>query len=164
MKLLTRALAVALLAAACDPAGPKLASPAKTGAAPKRTDVYHVFFVKAALGKAKELQDWLKEPDPKHPDPKGIVLRHQDGDSWDYVAIEHIGTKATVEMGGTPMTPPQRALDANGMTTLLSPARLGGICESDGARWRCREDNRLGLCRFGLSGRCRVIAMNWRKC
>ena len=26
-----------------------------------------------------------------------IVLRHQDGDSWDYVAIEHLGTKATVE-------------------------------------------------------------------
>src|SRR5207248_218762 len=26
-----------------------------------------------------------------------IVLRHQDGDSWDYCVIEHLGTKATVE-------------------------------------------------------------------
>ena len=84
---------------------------AKSSPASKRTDVYHVFVVKAALGKAKELQDWLKEPDPDHPDRKGILLRHQDGDSWDYVAIEHIGAKATVEIGGTPMTPQQRTLD-----------------------------------------------------
>jgi len=83
---------------------------AKSSAAPKRTDIYHVFFVKAALGKAKELQDWLKQPDPDHPDAKGIVLRHQEGDSWDFVAIEHVGPKATVETGGTPMTPQQRML------------------------------------------------------
>ncbi|HEX4666564.1 MAG TPA: hypothetical protein VH207_08185 [Chthoniobacterales bacterium] len=83
---------------------------AKSSAAPKRTDVYHVFVVKAALGKAKELQDWLKEPDPDHPNAKAILLRHQDGDSWDYIAIEHIGAKATVEIGGTPMTPQQRML------------------------------------------------------
>jgi hypothetical protein len=76
----------------------------------KRTDVYHVFVVKAAPGKAKELANWLKEPDPDHPDGKGIVLRHQDGDSWDFIAIEHIGAKATVDMGGTPMTPNQRTL------------------------------------------------------
>jgi hypothetical protein len=78
--------------------------------ASKRTDIYHVFFVKAAPGKAKELESWLKEPDPDHPNTKGILLRHQDGDSWDYVAIEYIGAKATVETGGTPMTPNQRML------------------------------------------------------
>jgi len=76
----------------------------------KRTDVYHVFIVKAALGKAKELADWIKEPDPQHPNTKGIILRHQDGDAWDYVAIEHIGAKATVETGGPTMTPQQRGL------------------------------------------------------
>ena len=76
----------------------------------KRTDIYHVFVVKAALGKAKELTEWLKEPDPQHPDVKGILLRHQDGDSWDFVAIEHMGTKATVEVSATPMTPQQRLL------------------------------------------------------
>ncbi len=86
-------------------------SPTKSSAVPKRTDVYHVFFAKAALGKAKELADFLKEPDPKAPDRKGIILRHQDGDEWDYVAIEHMGTKATVEIAGTtPMTPAQRGL------------------------------------------------------
>jgi hypothetical protein len=81
------------------------ASNPNQGAAPKRTDIYHVFIVKAALGKAKELQDWLK-----HPDNKGILLRHQDGDSWDYIAIEHIGAKATIDLKATPMTPQQRML------------------------------------------------------
>lgn len=85
-------------------------SPAKSSAAPKRTDVYHVFMVKAAPGKAKELAAFLKEPDPKAPDQKGIILRHQDGDEWDYVAIEHMGTKATVDNTGTPMPPAKRSL------------------------------------------------------
>ena len=86
-------------------------SPAsKAAAAPKRTDVYHVFIVKAAPGKAKELQEWLKQPDPQHPDAKGIVLRHQDGDAWDFVAIEHIGAKATVDLNGAQMTPQQRLI------------------------------------------------------
>jgi hypothetical protein len=31
-----------------------------------------------------------------------IVLRHQDGEDWDYVVIQHLGTKATVEAKGTP--------------------------------------------------------------
>ncbi len=88
------------------PGGKSSAAPAKG----KRTDVYHVFVVKAALGKAKELSDWLKQPDPDHPNAKGIVLRHQDGDSWDFIAIEHVGAKATVDMSGTPMTPNQRTL------------------------------------------------------
>lgn len=26
-----------------------------------------------------------------------VLFRHQDGDSWDYVTIEHLGTKATVD-------------------------------------------------------------------
>ncbi|MGI8890254.1 MAG: hypothetical protein ACR2G0_05655 [Chthoniobacterales bacterium] len=76
----------------------------------KRPDVYHVFVVKAALGKAKELADFLKEPDPNHPDRKGILLRHQDGDDWDYIAIDHEGAKATVESAGTPIPPSKRAL------------------------------------------------------
>ncbi len=99
--------ATALQAQGTSPA----AKSEKTATAnPKRTDIYHVFIVKAALGKAKDLENWLKEPDPDHPDRKGILLRHQDGDSWDYAAVEHIGAKATVETGGTPMTPNQRTL------------------------------------------------------
>jgi hypothetical protein len=77
----------------------KSAAPAGAG---KRTDVYHVHFTKAALGKGAQLGDWLKTPDPKAPMPGHfVVLRHQDGDAWDYVAIEHIGTKASVEAAGT---------------------------------------------------------------
>jgi len=68
----------------------------------KRTDVYHVHFTKAALGKAVQLGDWLKTPNPNDPMPGHfIVLRHQDGDAWDYVVITHLGTKATVDAAGT---------------------------------------------------------------
>src|SRR5947208_1768471 len=84
------------------------AAPAGAG---KRTDVYHVHFTKAALGKAAQLGDWLKTPDPKAPMPGHfLVLRHQDGDAWDYVVIEHLGTKATVEAAGTAVPPDKRDL------------------------------------------------------
>jgi hypothetical protein len=78
---------------------------------PKRTDVYHVFFVQATPGKAAELLEFLKTPDPNASSPpQGVILRHQDGEAWDYVAIEHIGTKATVEIPATPMPSAARAL------------------------------------------------------
>jgi hypothetical protein len=63
-----------------------------------RTDLYHVHFANAATGKAKELGDELKKPAPNTPMPDHvIVLRHEDGDSWDYCVITHLGTKATIE-------------------------------------------------------------------
>jgi hypothetical protein len=34
-----------------------------------------------------------------------IVLRRQDGDAWDYVAITHLGPQATVEAAGIPAVP-----------------------------------------------------------
>jgi hypothetical protein len=77
----------------------------------KRTDVYHVHFTKAALGKAVQLGDWLKTPNPNDPMPGHfIVLRHQDGDAWDYVVITHVGTKATVDAAGTAVPPDKRDL------------------------------------------------------
>ena len=80
-------------------------------AMPARTDVYHVHFAKAALGKAAQLGDYLKTPDPKAAMPEHrIVLRHEDGDSWDYVIIQHLGAKATVEPAGNP--PPPAARDS----------------------------------------------------
>src|SRR3977135_4173598 len=68
-----------------------------------RTDVYHVLFAKAAPGKAAQEADFLKTQSANAP-MKGhfVVLRHQDGEDWDYVVIEHLGTKATVD----PNTPP----------------------------------------------------------
>ena len=87
-------------------------TPAAATSSPKRTDVYHVFFGYAALGKAAELLEFLKTPDPNASGPShGIILRHQDGDAWDYVAIEHIGTKATVEIPATPMPASARGED-----------------------------------------------------
>jgi hypothetical protein len=63
-----------------------------------RTDLYHVHCAKAALGKAADLADVLKKQAPDAPMPGHfIMLRHQDGDVWDYCVIEHLGTKATIE-------------------------------------------------------------------
>src|SRR5256886_10114056 len=91
-------------------AGEKSAAVAGAG---KRTDVYHVHFTKAALGKAVQLGDWLKTPDPSNPMPDHfIVLRHQDGDAWDYVVITHLGSKASVEAAGTAVPADKRALSA----------------------------------------------------
>ena len=73
-------------------------TPTPASGATARTDMYHVHFAKAALGKAAELADVVKKPDPSAPMPGHLlVLRHQDGDAWDYCAIEHLGTKATIE-------------------------------------------------------------------
>jgi hypothetical protein len=86
----------------------KSAAPAGVG---KRTDVYHVHFTKAALGKAAQLGDWLKTPTSGAPMPTYfIVLRHQSGDAWDYAVITHLGTKATVEAAGTAVPPDKRDL------------------------------------------------------
>src|SRR5215467_6613949 len=104
---------LALLAAAQNPAPPAA-----------RTDVYHVHFAKAALGKGAEEGDFLKQPDPKAPMPgQLIVLRHQSGEDWDYAVIEHLGTKATVDAAGTPAPAGARDLNAwHGDTFVNGPA------------------------------------------
>src|SRR5438034_10369855 len=65
--------------------------PAATSSSPARNDVYHVYFGKAAPGKAVQLAELLKTPNPRDPMPGHfIVLRHQEGDAWDYCVITHI--------------------------------------------------------------------------
>ena len=126
MKSLFSILAVALLSAApvtfVQAQGSP--SPAPSASPSTRTDVYHVHFTKSALGKAAQHGDWLKTPDPKAPMPGHfIVLRHQDGDAWDYVVIEHLGTKATVEAAGTSVPPDKRDLsDWHNDTFVNGPA------------------------------------------
>ncbi len=84
------------------------ASPGASASPAPRTDVYHVNFTKATVGKAAELGEFLKTQDPKAPMPgHRVVLRHQEGDSWDYAVIEHLGTKTTVEAAGN-LTPPSK--------------------------------------------------------
>src|SRR5262249_12710172 len=86
-----------------------------------RTDVYHVHFAKAALGKGAEEGDYLKKPDPNSTMPGHyLVLRHQDGEDWDYAVIEHLGTKATVDAGGNPPPAAARALNAWHTDTFVS--------------------------------------------
>jgi len=87
------------------------ATQAQTPAATAGTDVYHVLFAKAAPGQAAALAKELQEVDPK--DPMGshfLLLRHQWGDDWDYCLIQHLGTKATVELtNANPNRPPTMA-------------------------------------------------------
>ena len=69
------------------------------------TDVYHVHFTKAAPGQAAALATQLMEQDPKDPMASHfLLLRHQQGDDWDYLLIQHVGQKASVEI-----TPPPPA-------------------------------------------------------
>jgi hypothetical protein len=67
------------------------------------SDVYHVHFTKAVPGQAIALGDFLKKPTPGVPMADHfVVLRHQQGDDWDYAVIQHLGAKATVDPAGTP--------------------------------------------------------------
>jgi hypothetical protein len=107
MKSIIRTLVIGLLSlglvtissAQTSPASPSGSSSAAAGATNSaRTDVYHVHFAHADLGKAAELGESLKTPAPDAPMPDHfIILRHQQGDTWDYVMISHYGTKMTIE-------------------------------------------------------------------
>ncbi len=112
----TCALFAALFVSVCLSAVPN-------AAAQTRTDVYHVHFAKAALGKGAEEGDFLKTQLPNAP-MKGhlIVLRHQEGADWDYAVIEHLGTKATVDAAGTAVPAGMRDLNAwHGDTFVSGP-------------------------------------------
>jgi len=86
-----------------------------------RTDVYHVHFAKAALGKGAEEGDYLKKQGPNAPMPGHyIVLRHQSGEDWDYAVIEHLGTKATVDAAGSPAPASARDLQAWHVDTFVN--------------------------------------------
>lgn len=76
---------------------------AQTASAPPApTDIYHVHLTKAAPGQAAALGKELSRPDPTAPMPDHfVVLRHQEGDDWDYAVIQHLGQKPTVTI-----TPP----------------------------------------------------------
>jgi hypothetical protein len=104
----TCALLLVLFLFVCASAVPY--APAQASA---RTDVYHVHFAKAALGKGAEEGDFLKQQSPDAP-MKGhyLVLRHQSGEDWDYAVIEHLGTSATVKAAGTPAPASARDLNA----------------------------------------------------
>jgi hypothetical protein len=101
------------------------AAPQNT-AAPAATDVYHVHFTKAAPGQAAALAKSLMVPDKTSPMPEHfVVLRHQEGDDWDYVVIQHLGSKAEVSATTPPPPEPQRALAAWHSDTFVSGPSWG---------------------------------------
>ena len=52
------------------------------------TDVYHVHFTKSAPGQAAAHVKALMTPDSSSSMPEHfVVLRHQEGDDWDFVVI-----------------------------------------------------------------------------
>ena len=74
-------------------------------AAPAPTDIYHVHLTKAAPGQAAALGKEVSQPDPASPMPDHfVVLRHQEGDDWDYAVIQHLGQKPTVTITPPPAT------------------------------------------------------------
>ncbi|MEP6637016.1 MAG: hypothetical protein ABJB97_09840 [Acidobacteriota bacterium] len=103
------ALGTAFLAVICSvntlygQASPAASSAASPGPA-KRSEVYSVTFIHTAAGKASALEDWARKsagsggPMPGHT----LVLRHESGSPWDYVSIQHVGPKATVDPAGNP--------------------------------------------------------------
>jgi len=69
------------------------------------TDLYHVHFTKAAPGQAAALAKSLLEPDKSSKMPEHfLVLRHQEGDDWDYMVIQHLGPKTEIS-AATPAPP-----------------------------------------------------------
>ena len=122
MKLLTRSLVTSFACLAFvtfaqaqspspSPATSSGSSVVAGGTNAGRTDIYHVHFAHAAMGKAAELGESFKTPAPGGQQPDHtVVFRHQYGDSWDYCAIAHYGTKMTVEAARQQVPEAQRAL------------------------------------------------------
>jgi hypothetical protein len=107
----TSVLTSIALAQSGSPASTSSKSASTSPSLAARTDVYHVHFAKAALGKAAELGESFKKQAPDAPMPGHfIVLRHEDGDSWDYCVIEHLGTKATIDATRPAPSPSQIGL------------------------------------------------------
>ena len=71
-----------------------------------RTDLYGVMFVKAAPGQAEAVGKALLTPPPNTAMPDHmVVLRHQEGDDWDYCLIRHLGPKTALEAAPGPAMP-----------------------------------------------------------
>lgn len=97
------------------------------------TDVYHVHFAKAAPGQAAALGQSLMEPDKTSSMPTHfIVLRHQEGDDWDYAVIQHLGAKAEVTATAPPPADGQRALYAWHSDTFVSGPSWGEFTKQMG--------------------------------
>jgi len=141
------------------------ASGAAAAGAGKRTDVYHVHFTKAALGKAVQLGDWLKTPDRSNPMPEHLssfatktAMRGITSSSrtlarkrlWKLQARLCLRTNATLARG-TPIR--------------LSTVRHGRNSAAPWALTPIRSRRRPArFILFPTIALLRVIDSNWRKC
>ncbi|MDQ6623969.1 MAG: hypothetical protein M3Y86_10875 [Verrucomicrobiota bacterium] len=86
-------------------------SPAPAAGSSARPEVYHVHFNRAAPGKAAALATFLKTPAPDAAMAgHSVLLQHEDGAGWDYVNVQDMGTKATVEASGNPRGPSMKGM------------------------------------------------------
>ena len=109
------------------------ASAQNTPAPAAGTDLYHVHFAKAAPGQAASLGKLLMTPDKTASMPDHfVVLRHQEGDDWDYVVFQHLGPKAEVSATATPPTDSERALYAWHDDTFVSGPSWGEFTKAMG--------------------------------
>lgn len=133
-----RSLAASLVVITVGSLAVLAASPQNPPAAAPRTDIYHVHFTKAVPGQADALGKALAAPDPTAPMPDHIVvLRHQEGDSWDYAVLQHLGQKAVVEAAPMPPNPARDMRAWHNDTFASGPAwpdfrRAMGLDESAG--------------------------------
>ena len=109
------------------------------------TDVYHVHFTKAAPGQAAALAKSLMVPDKTSPMPEHfVVLRHQEGDDWDFVVIQHLGAKTEVTATAPPPSDSQRALSAWHSDTFVSGPSWGEFSK-EMSRWRISQRGGPGV-------------------
>lgn len=129
MKLSAAAFVVAGAVAGWTPASAQTPSTVATGT----SDLYHVHFTKAAPGQAAALGKALSTPDSTAAMPDHfVVLRHQEGDDWDYVVIQHLGPKAAVSAGPA-STDPSRDLRAWHTDTFASGPSWADFTKAMGA-------------------------------
>ena len=96
------------------------ASGAAAAGAGKRTDVYHVHFTKAALGKAVQLGDWLKTPDRSNPMPEHLSSFATKTAMRGITSSSRALARKRLEAAGTAVPPDKRDLSAWHTDTLVN--------------------------------------------
>ena len=100
-----------------------LSSQTQPSAGVAGTDIYHVNFSKAVPGEAGALGTALAVPDKTAPMPDHfVVLRHQEGDDWDYMVIQHLGQKVTLDTTPTPLGPASKLRAWHNDTFVTGPS------------------------------------------
>lgn len=75
---------------------------AAQGGAQAQRHVYHITAVRAVPGQAASLLKLVSQPaDPPDSDYT-VIFRHSEGNEWDFLQVEHMGTTATVQPGPAP--------------------------------------------------------------